>query len=57
MEMPRFTRRYPAILDTLIKQMLNLAQVRTKGKGACEGPREGQPCDSFRSMSARRIDA
>lgn len=26
MEMPRFTRRYPAILDTLIKQMLGLAR-------------------------------
>ncbi|GAX75202.1 hypothetical protein CEUSTIGMA_g2646.t1 [Chlamydomonas eustigma] len=26
LEMPRFTRRYPAILDTLIKQMLNLVE-------------------------------
>ncbi|GIL90546.1 hypothetical protein Vretifemale_18190 [Volvox reticuliferus] len=25
LEMPRFTRRYPAVLDTLIKQMLSLA--------------------------------
>jgi hypothetical protein len=25
--MPRFTRRYPAILNTLIKQMLDLVQV------------------------------
>ncbi len=28
LEMPRFTRRYPAILNTLIKQMLLLVQVR-----------------------------
>ncbi|GFH09895.1 uncharacterized protein HaLaN_05120, partial [Haematococcus lacustris] len=27
LEMPRFTRRYPAVLDTLIKQMLDLVQV------------------------------
>ncbi len=27
LEMPRFTRRYPAILDTLMKQMLGLAFV------------------------------
>ncbi len=32
LEMPRFTRRYPAILDTLMKQMLGLVQV-------CELPR------------------
>jgi hypothetical protein len=27
LEMPRFTRRYPAILETLMKQMLNMVHV------------------------------
>jgi len=27
LEMPRFARRYPAILNTLMKQMLGLVQV------------------------------
>lgn len=28
MEMPRFTRRYPQLLDPLLKQMLTLVHVR-----------------------------
>lgn len=28
MEMPRFTRRYPQLLDPLLKQMLSLVHVR-----------------------------
>ena len=27
LEMPRFTRRYPAVLETLMKQMLNMVHV------------------------------
>jgi hypothetical protein len=33
--MPRFTRRYPAILETLMKQMLNMVHVR--GSSDCVG--------------------
>jgi hypothetical protein len=37
LEMPRFTRRYPAILETLMKQMLNMVHVSDTagGGGAC----------------------
>jgi hypothetical protein len=32
LEMPRFARRYPAVLNTLINQMLGLAQVGCMGR-------------------------
>lgn len=38
LEMPRFTRRYPAILETLMKQMLNMVHVsayRYAGRHPC----------------------
>ena len=36
LEMPRFTRRYPAILDTLIRQMLTLVEV-SRVQGGVQG--------------------
>jgi hypothetical protein len=31
LEMPRFTRRYPVVLETLMKQMLNMVYVSQPG--------------------------
>lgn len=35
MEMPRFTRRYPQLLDPLLKQMLSLVHVRAPPPPLC----------------------
>ena len=45
LEMPRFTRRYPAILNTLIKQMLTLVEVIW---GEAGGGREARLGSTFR---------
>ena len=34
LEMPRFCRRYPALLTTLMKQMLDMVQVRGRMSGS-----------------------
>jgi hypothetical protein len=33
LEMPRFTRRYPVVLETLMKQMLSMVHVSTSAAG------------------------